>query len=166
MSALIGIYTARPNAHYYAIFEDDLLACSHLRDYLEQCEYPSPGYWNLLTHDMNMKLTQNKPGWHPSNQKGKGAVGLVFNKATVIQLLQTREFATYISARNRNAADGMVIDALHRLGYIEYVHYPSLLQHVGLESVMGHGYGVVQAFHGTAYNPLEVLPPVNWKEAI
>lgn len=160
MGALTGLYTNSPDAERYAIFEDDLLACSHLREYLEQCGYPGKGYLNLLTHDCNLRLAGVELGWFASNQKGKGAVGLVFDRATVQQLMRSDCYVTRMTSDNPNArcADGMVIDSLAPLGYREYTHQPSLLQHVGFESTFPlHNFGEVVAFAGENFNPLPIL---------
>lgn len=157
-SSLISLYVTHPKADRYALFEDDLLACSNLREYLDRCPYPPEGYWNLLTHDVNLHLTKGRRGWHASNQKGKGAVGLVFSGDVLRKLMKTPGFVERPWNDKRKCADGMVIDCLKPEGVTEYIHYPSLLQHVGLESTMpGHKYGTVKGFMGTNYNPLELL---------
>jgi hypothetical protein len=159
MVALMYLYVRRPRCDRYAIFEDDLICCSNLKDYLDCCEFPKKGYLNLLTHDENVKHTRERPGWHKSNQLGKGAVGLVFNREAVKILLTSPDFIERPATSLRKAADGLVCDVLVKLGWVEYIHYPSLLQHEGIVSAIGpgHRYGRVSSFFGTEYNPLELF---------
>ncbi len=90
MQALFYLFTTR-DADRYAIFEDDVLACRQLREYLERCP-PSKVYWNLITLDENRVHTKDVPGWHESNQLGRSACGLVFDRATVDCLLRMERF--------------------------------------------------------------------------
>ena len=154
---LVHLYLKKPNAERYAIFEDDLLACSNLKIYLSQCEYPKLGYLNLLTHDQNMCLTGNVPGWHKSNQRGRGAVGLVFDNKTLTTLFRTVEFWKRPKKKNRQCPDGMVVECLREHKMKEYIHYPSLLQHEGSVSALGHKYGKVHGFKGEDYDPMTLL---------
>lgn len=146
MGALVNLFVAHPQMDRYALFEDDLIALPRLREYLDSCQYPQNGYWNLLTHDENLVLTGPCHGWHLSNQRGRGAVGLVFNRTAVQTLISAPRFTIPCVMGKTNRADGMVIDALKPMGYTEYVHYPSLIQHVGVKSVMGHSYGTVKGY--------------------
>jgi hypothetical protein len=156
MTALFHLYTRNPVADRYALFEDDLLTCSNLRAYLERCPLEPNSYLNLLTHDCNLAHIGPDPGWHPSNQLGKGAVGLVFDNQGVKNLLTSPRFINAYSGPP--CADGMVIEVLKPLGYVEYVHNPSLLQHVGLTSTIeNHAFGPVLGFVGTDYDPLTLL---------
>lgn len=164
MTALIYLYTSAPNSDRYAIFEDDLLAVSRLREYLEQTEYKDKSYFNLLTHGQNLLITNNVEGWHPSNQMGRGAVGLVFDRKAVQDLMASREFVErpmlkWDRKRNtqRGGADGMVIDVLKRQGYVEYIHNPSLLQHIGEQSILKHSFGKVPGFRGEDWDPMRLV---------
>lgn len=145
MTSLVHLYCTAPKAVYYALFEDDLICCKNLRQYLESCEPPN-GYWNLLTHDQNIVYANNVNGWHESNQRGRGAVGLVFPRDTLLALIRARGFFDRPSLDGEQNADGMVITCLRPLELKEYIHFPSLVQHMGLQSVMNHKYGKVRAF--------------------
>lgn len=154
MNALFYLFTST-RADRYAIFEDDLLACRQLRPYLERCP-PGKTYWNLLTSDDNLHDTGHRPGWHLSNQLGRGAVGLVFDHDTVDCLLRMERFVR-APVNGESMADAVVIETLKPLSYRELVHYPSLLQHMGAESTLGHSLGQVSAFHGVEYDLLSIL---------
>lgn len=159
-SALQQLYLMHLKADYYAIFEDDLICCNNLLEYLEREPTLNPNakaYWNLLTHDVNYLLCGGANGWFKSNQMGKGAVALVFNRKTVKQLLSSPILSKLDS--KLPSADGSVITALKPLGYTEYVHCPSLVQHVGEISTMNHNYGRVKAWPSDNWNPLDLSSP-------
>src|SRR5690606_21154247 len=80
------LYIRDPQADRYAIFQDDLICCRNLREYIEKTDYPANGYLNLYSFPENER--GGKKGWVPTrNQKGLGAVGLVFDNATMHKLL-------------------------------------------------------------------------------
>lgn len=157
-----------PDADRYAMFQDDVLASSNLRQYLEACEYPARGYWNLFTAPDNQKLISEKfplIGFFGSDQLGRGAVALVFDRAAVVEVL--RSFRTVSHAYDpypANAAgksiDGVVLNALQGAGYTEYVHNPSLVQHVGEVSTVGNErHAQAPNFRGEAFDCLSLLKP-------
>ncbi|MEX0612906.1 MAG: hypothetical protein WD229_12370 [Pirellulales bacterium] len=71
---------------------------------------------------------------------GRSACGLVFDRSTVDCLLRMERFVRG-PAREETMSDAVVIATLKSLGYKELVYYPSLLQHVGLESTLGNSFG-------------------------
>ncbi len=156
MHALFYLFTTR-NADRYAIFEDDVIACRQLREYLER--FPAgKAYWNLITLDENRAFTNDVPGWHESNQLGRSACGLVFDRSTVDCLLRMERFVRG-PENGETMSDAIVIATLKSLGYKELVHYPSLLQHVGLESTLGNSIGRVSAFVSEDVDLLSVPAP-------
>lgn len=135
------LYLRSPYAERYAIFQDDLEAAAGLRHYLEQCTYPRRGYWNLYAAPENCDLLAGRPsGWHRSNQRGLGALGLVFDNRTLRLLLADRHMVRRVrdERRGRKNIDGAVLWALRRHGVREYVHRPGLLQHTDEVSTLGH----------------------------
>lgn len=91
--SLYELWARNALADRYAIFQDDLVACVGMREYLESCHYPEKGYWNLYTVPMNQVLAPKNDakgtvdGWFLSNQLGKGALALVFDGPAVRNLL-------------------------------------------------------------------------------
>lgn len=153
--ALWELYARNPAADRYAIFQDDLLACRNLRAYLDRCAYPgegdgrTPGYLNLYTFQTNEVVIRDQRAgtWHEAmclgggptgQQTGRGAVALVFNRAAVVALLSSLHFVErpQDAQRGWRSIDGGIVTALNKAGYREYVHAPSLVQHVGLVSTM------------------------------
>lgn len=137
--SLQELYSRAPLADRFALFQDDFITGLNLHEYLDSCEYPAKGYWNLYTFPSNQEiLPKNRNGWFPSNQLGRGAVALVFNRETVVNVLSSQDIAAHQQGlKGYKRVDGAVIDALKKIGWKEYVHNPSLIQHTGIQSSMG-----------------------------
>jgi len=139
--SLLELYVRNPQSDRFAIFQDDFLCCSNLREYLERCEYPKQGYLNLYLFESNfqVKPPDVKIGWYKSNQLGRGAVALVLSKDAVVTLLkQSYVYDNLASSRGHLGVDGTICTAMNNAGWSEYVHYPSLTFHTGVESTIGH----------------------------
>lgn len=165
------LYIRNPHAIYYAMFQDDLIACQNLRQYLETCPYPNRGYWNLFTFPENQALVpidrrhQAKEvpfqGWYPSNQRGLGAVGLVFRRDALLILLQQPHLVERAMDPNRGwrAIDGGIVSSMKKAGFKEYVHSPSLIQHSGEVSTMENlPHPLAPSFPGEAFNAISLAP--------
>lgn len=134
------LYQRNPTADRFAVFQDDLLACRNLRQYLDTCEYPKDGYWNLFTFPSNQSRVETESvGWFKSNQKGLGAVGLVFSREAVETLLSSKHMILYPQNREKGwkLVDMAIAKAMNDSGWSEYCHNPSLIEHVGTKSSMG-----------------------------
>lgn len=156
---LSEMFLRNSEADRYVIFQDDFVCCQNIRQYLEQCEYPSDGYLNLFTfmgneHTYkrvgmlkNGKVIKKKEpvvypsiGWHRSNQLGQGGLALVFDNNAVVDLLSQRHMYVrrWDHTRRDKFMDGAVVTAMGKAGRFEYIHNPSLIQHMGKESSMGN----------------------------
>lgn len=164
---MIELYIRNPHAQRYIIFQDDLIVAKNLRSYLEKLPYPNRGYGNLYTVPENAKLVpttngQKTTGWHKSNQLGRGALALVFDNTTLIELLSARSIMEKPKHAHRGwrNLDGAILTALQSKGIQEYVHYPSLVQHTGTEvSSMGTSpRPISDCFLGESYDTLLLLP--------
>lgn len=131
-----SLYVYSPAADYFAIFQDDLITYANLRDYLERCKYPKTGYWNLYTFPSN----EHGSGWHLSNQRGLGAVALVFSNEALRTLLFQKHLVERVLNEKRGhlAIDGGIVEAFKKVGWREWVHSPSLVQHIGDTSAIGN----------------------------
>lgn len=139
--SLAELYIREPAAERYAVFQDDFVTYRNLRQYLESCKYPENGYWNLYTFPSNQALCpRGHRGWYESNQMGRGAVALVFDRSVVLSLLTHQHMVErpMDAHRGHKAVDGGVVEAFRKMGGKEYVHNPSLVQHTGLVSSMGN----------------------------
>lgn len=164
MLAMAELYIRNPDADRFAIFQDDVLACQRLRDYLEHTTTHDKAYWNCICYPSNANLATGT-GWLQSNQAGLGAQGLVFTNLGLVTLLTS----AYTVGRPKNphrgwrGIDGGIVSAMRRVGWRELAHYPSLLGHTGVHSSMGNGsQPQITAFLGESYDPtdgVQYAPP-------
>lgn len=162
------LFVREPNAQRFAVFQDDFVCYRNLRQYLEKCSYPERGYWNLYTFPENestaplASLGDRDPGvgFFPSNQKGRGAVALVFSREALLVLLAQEHMLhrPLDCHRGWRAVDGGIVTAMGKAGWKEYVHYPSLVQHTGRESSMNNPEHLQsRSFRGGGYDALDLL---------
>lgn len=160
MLSLLELYVRDPRAERYAIFQDDLVCVAGLKRYLSLCAWPEHAYFNLLSFPENeSRAPANHVGWHPSDQRGKGAVALVFDQEAVIELMTVRHYVEKPRGqRARECIDGSVAESFRVTRRIEHVHMPSLVQHVGEASTLGHaGYPPSQSFPGESFDACTLL---------
>ena len=159
--ALWELYIRQPVCTRYAIFQDDIVTYSDLRQYLDSCVYPTKGYWNLYTFPVNEQLApaDGRLGWYPSNQLGKGAVALVFDLHTVTTLLSSVHFVGHPQCGQRAyyAVDGAIVTSLRADDWKEYVHNPSLVQHTGaVSSMRGRKHPLSLTFRGEEFSAMDL----------
>lgn len=156
--ALWELYLRDPTADRYAIFQDDIICCRNLRQYLEKCHDPDRGYWNLYTWPSNVKA---KKGWSLSDQWGRGALGLVFTNEATTRLLAAPYLVNHPKHAHlgRRGIDKAVLESFKAIGWREMVHNPSLVQHTGRISSIGHRMPVVESpvFCGEDFDALELV---------
>jgi hypothetical protein len=137
-AGMVELFALNPDADRFLMFEDDIAAVAGLREYLEAVPIPRHGYCNLYNGgSRNLVLSEKEPdGWFQSDQRASGALGLMFERETVIQCLGSEVFVR--ERLNKNSGDmkidGAICLALRRdpaRTVLEYVHKPSLLQHTG-----------------------------------
>jgi len=167
--SLWELYVREPHADRYVLFQDDLIAVRGLRHYLSRCKFPDKGYWNLYTFPQNQELAPSKNGWYRSNQRGLGALGLVFSFDGLATLLSHRHMIMKPRAVSKpdRAVDGAIVESMRQSGWVEYVHNPSLLQHVGHTTAMLTAAGtpcktwddshLATSFPGEEFNAISLL---------
>lgn len=183
--ALWELYIREPIAHRYAIFQDDMVTVPHLREYLERTKYPEKGYLNLFTFRDNELIIRDlkEPGFVESKwlndevnirlgkarfQSGRGAVALVFDQEAVWALLQQHHFVTRPTDTTwgTRRVDGCVCTAMNKAGFKEYIHNPSLVQHIGeLSSMMNGPQPKALSFPGEDFDAREFLDVRRFGEA-
>jgi hypothetical protein len=137
-------------------------ACRPLRHVYLERPIPANHYLNLYTFPEN---EDHKPhpdyvGWYKSNQLGRGAVGLVFDRTTIWRLLGSKlplSHRMYHQAGHK-CVDGAIINAMREAGCTELVHSPSLLQHTGGISSSGnpeHPQGA--GFRGETFDAMQFV---------
>jgi hypothetical protein len=157
------LFLSCPDCDRYAMFQDDLVAVRNLRAYLEACPFPERAYLNLFTfmnNELPARPNAGPPGWFeavllppPSSlagnsalvqqwraqnnhgQCGRGALGLVFDREGLVELLRFKDAVErpleHPALRGLARIDGGVVDSMNKLGRREWVHRPSLVQHTG-----------------------------------
>lgn len=136
------LYIRHPRADLYAMFQDDIVCCRNVRQYLEQRSPVGMTYMNLCMYPQNYDAGFST-GWHGATKRGLGAQGLVFSRAAIRTLLSAR--SDYLLnkpqfPRGHQNLDGSVADAMADAGYMEVVHNPSLIAHVGeVSTIPRHG---------------------------
>lgn len=168
------LYIRNPAAHRFVMFQDDILVYKNLRQYLEKCEYPSKGYWNLFTYDTNDSKIQGKPigTWHQTElshyassvQRGLGALALVFSREALLHILSAPNIVMkpINTDTGHRKIDGAVVEAMNSVGFYEYVHNPTLVQHTGISSSSLDNpwtdvTGTARSWRGESYNAMNFL---------
>ena len=162
--AMWELFLRNPQADRYAIFQDDLVMYRNLRSYLDAAYYPEKGYLNLYSFPVNEAVAdgQDYVGWYKSNQKGQGAVALVFDADAVDALLNSRMLFTAARKKKQKGGrhkniDGKIANAMKNAGWMECVHSPGLVQHIGEKSVAGNGRHLLsETFRGEEFDALEL----------
>jgi len=173
---LLELFIRQPNADRYAVFQDDFVTVKGLRTYIESSPWPGKGYLNLYTFPSNQAVAPLDSGgrvgrWYEARllnsgsgehrlQTGRGAVALVFNQESALAILGSTEFLSRPLDPNRGhrAVDGGVVTALNKLGFREYVHDISLVQHTGDVSSMGSKpHPKAKSFPGETWDAMELL---------
>jgi len=160
--SLIELYLRDPQAARYAIFQDDMSCYRNLRTYLDGIKIPEKGYLNLYTFPVNeANAPADFTGFYKSNQRGLGAVALVFSNEVTRKLLTASHMINKPRGKKSTwSVDGGIVDSLKKQGIYEYVHYPSLVQHRGEQSSMHNPkHPVAISYKGDAFDATRLLLP-------
>lgn len=143
------VYLQNPFATHYAMFEDDLVISRGAREYLEATCRSNREYYSLFSWPINESRARPEfRGWNQSDQRGRGAVGLVFLRQVFLTLLAMPGMLHHATdqavmphggIRGREQVDMAIAMSMSRAGVIEMYHSPSIVQHVGDSSESGHG---------------------------
>jgi hypothetical protein len=159
------LYVREPTAERYAMFQDDIVVVKNLREFLDKSPYPKKGYLNLITHEANVQHTRGEPGWHKSNMRGLGACALVFDREALQLCLGSKHMANKPASaapmRAWKYLDGGIVEAMKMQKWMEWIHNPSLVQHIGQDSTIGNNGSVfakpLRTFPGEGFDALEML---------
>lgn len=145
---LAELMARQPQADFYAMVQDDVLFCRHLRDYLEEAHWP---------HDAGVisvfcpKIYNNKPGLNRI-RAGFGLAGaqtLIFCREAAYDLMGDPWIANYrrrppqarhFRSDGLSHIDGVVGKWAQLNNWGVYFHSPSLAKHIGFDSVMYPGF--------------------------
>lgn len=139
---------AETSQPYLCILQDDILmgknAWPYLRYILETSEKPF-GYYSLVSykHDI-FHMKAFRPGWHACtlgwNSWGGNYVMMTpVARKMVQQPFYQRHLKHYVHQVRNQQIDACVSETCLRMGLDTYLHTPSLSDHIGEESTIGHG---------------------------
>jgi glycosyltransferase involved in cell wall biosynthesis len=141
-SALAELYMLRPDAGYYAIFQDDLEVAEGLKAWCEGEPWPADaGLISLFTPRV---LAGETTGWRLLRMgfhRTFGAQAFVFRRDALLRFMTD---SRVLAMRHdfSNSIDGVVGEWSTRTGLGIAYHTPSLVQHVGYRSsIEGHDLG-------------------------
>jgi hypothetical protein len=164
---LAELMLRNPGAERFVMCQDDILLPQGLRQYLESECIPDRCYLNGYTFEpghpgRNSQLPPPDPdkvGWYKSNQLGRGALFLVFDRDTSRRLLTSQNTVRKSedgTLRGKRNIDGCIITSMKDMGYTELVHNPSLVGHSGHgRSILGNANPQAMGFPGTAFDARE-----------
>lgn len=147
------LYVHNPTADRYLMVQDDVKFVRGLRSYLDVVPWPGAGYLNLYTFPDNQEHAKGRRGFFRANmrKRGLGALALVFDKASIVAVLSSAHLIEKFRPidvntgkdkdqpwRAKQAIDGGVVEAMNKAGMSEWCHNPSLVQHTGQKSSLGH----------------------------
>lgn len=156
------LFVHNSHADFFAIFQDDIIMSKGSREYIERTAPKGRVYLNLYNVPQNERL---KPvgmlhGWYPSNQYGRGALGLVFRADAVQALLGAQHLLNKPRDLERGwrTIDGAVVDSMRQCGFKETVPFPSIVQHIGHLSTIGTpDREVPKSFRGEDFDMVTLL---------
>lgn len=162
------LYLSNSKADYYAIFQDDFVISKNAKSYIElgvgEDKWEGMYYLNLYTVPMNEILCKETVGWHESNQRGKGAVAIVFPNKVVPKLLCSPHFAAKPKSKRHPTKniDGALASSAGLIDLKELVHWPSLTQHIGHSSSLENGqHPLPKSFKGEEFDLLQLCKERN-----
>lgn len=166
------LYARNPLADYFMMVQDDVLFVSNLREYIEATPWPGRGYLNLYTFPDNLVIAQGKKGFFRASTKkmGLGALALVFDKESIVKILASEHMVEkfrpidVVTGKEKKqpqravkAIDGGVAWAMSVAGMSEWCHNPSLVQHIGEVSTLGHSNPTAASFPGEGFDARSLL---------
>lgn len=163
--AIWELYLRNPKSTRYFIFQDDVIYSKNLNQYLTRTQQSFKDYhllnlYNVPQNEERVPKVNDviKQGWYPSNQRGRGALALSMSRDFVQHLLQSRRIV-HKPTQEQNptkSIDGVIQRSMGQ--YREYVHYPSLVQHIGDDSTLNNtSKSKPQSFQGEDFDCLSLL---------
>jgi hypothetical protein len=130
------------SAEFLMVCEDDVRFCRGARAAWEAVVDPSAevGFWSLYTPARDRPLVGDTPGWSMSN-RGRDAWGtqaMCLPRASAQILLHDEPFRT--EDQLRGPTDALVADCFLKVGLACFYHNPSLVDHIGRVSSVGHNW--------------------------
>lgn len=162
MAALSSLYLSQPTATAYALFQDDITVAAGLKAWCEDEFWPSGcGLVSLFTIREQIEET---PGWQIARRgfyRTYGAMGFVFRRDVLLEFLSDHRVWSHRLTR-AHGSDAAIGEWAARSGH-GIAHYsPSLIQHRGKTSTIGHVFDEIEqadAIDDVADIPTWTRPP-------
>lgn len=150
VESLRDLLQAHPQADTLAIFQDDVIVCRHLREFLDADLWPA---WNC---GVVSAYSPNFHGYEKSHSGGChrvsqahliGACAMVFPRHAAEMIVKHplaeswrgRAKGRANSREDRKAVDAFIGHVVRQIGLRSYFYSPSLVQHVARVSTVRHG---------------------------
>jgi len=137
--AALELWLRHPTAQRLLLIQDDTVFCRGVREYLERSPLPKDGLISLYTA---RGRDAKSDGFHAVAPRlsGMGALAWVFTPAILHALLADKQFLAHrLSKKGHKHIDTAVAHHCIRRRVPQYHHTPSLAQHIGDTSTVGHG---------------------------
>lgn len=157
-------YLTEPNCQRFLFVQDDVIFSKNLRQYLDTLKVPVNGYWNLyITPENEERIPKafDSEGFHISNQMGRGALALVFSNQALREILTSSYFVNKVrevGKNSRKSLDRAIVKGCSETRAFEWVHYPSLCNHIGTISTLGNQFAPTpNSWRGEDFDCLTLL---------
>lgn len=142
---------------YVLVLSDDIIYCKNayaiVLKALEEKQGQPFGYYALYTSNHDAIYVGVKDGWNETKAGWECWGGLfVMEKTTAKRMIAHPFYQNHLKHYKANQQiDACVSETLKRMGLPMYIHVPSLAQHIGESSTLGHFHG--ENTSGYKFNP-------------
>lgn len=163
--AYFELFMANPEANAFVLFEDDVTSSRNIRSYLEWA-IPKLGRFGCLSLYTPPKHHSDFQGWHDEADTGwalSGAQAMVFTRGSLQRFLSDPKVVNYrfdeIGKKNahKDCAIGKWACKKERVLY----HNPSLIDHRGVESLIGTKNHRARDYVGDEFDCVELIGQIN-----
>lgn len=132
---LAELIQRQPKAKWYAMFQDDLVLCRGVRERVESLDWSG-----VLSLYQSVHHRSNKTQLYSGGRGFVGALGLVFDHQTAHKLISSDLGISHRLRRTRQNdwIDGAIGQWCKQNDVPLWIHGPSLCQHTGDTSTLGH----------------------------
>lgn len=136
---LSGMIANSEKGDQLVVLQDDMVACPRLHDILEGAAIGHGDRVHaLFTPAQNIPDHRDANGWVDINPGWGGWGGCFMIPREIALRMVNDEFWRAHAARSRKQADACTWEVMRLRGIPVAAHVPSLLDHIGMESTLGH----------------------------
>lgn len=148
VQTLRDLLCLQPNAEAIAVFQDDVVACLDLREFLEHDLWPSQRTGVVSVYSPEEYEAGESIGIDRRKKMILGLQGAVYPRAVAQRLVD--EFGhdwrgghdpknSVAEPHLKKAADTWVAESISKMGLGVFHYRPSMIQHIDAKSAIGHG---------------------------